>query len=117
MEQQTYGIKLAKKLFWWANLSCLALTSIYCFVTHQNPLDSFLLDFSIGLCIPYAFIKAEEYKDKVMGGMHGEFSQLSDRELLDVYKKSQTLPAGKQKAMYKGMLERELERRFGAAEV
>ncbi len=116
MEQQSYGIKLLKKLFWWANLPCLLLVSLYCVVTHQNPVDSFLFIFTISLCIPYAFIKVEEYKDKTMDRMCDEFSELSDKELINTLKRAHTLPSGKQKGMYIGMLESELERRFGSAE-
>ncbi|NDH68116.1 MAG: hypothetical protein EBY22_09510 [Gammaproteobacteria bacterium] len=73
MEQPSYGIKLLKKLFWWANLPCLLLVSLYCVVTHQNPVDSFLFIITIFLCIPYAFIRVEEYKDKTMDRIHNEF--------------------------------------------
>ena len=116
MEQQSYGIKLLKKLFWWANLPCLLLVSLYCVATHQNPVDSFLFIITISLCIPYAFIKVEEYKDKTMDRIHDEFSELSDKELIDTFKRAHALPSGKQKGMYIGMLESELERRFGGTE-
>ena len=116
MEQQSYGIKLLKKIFWWANLPGLLLASIYCVITHQNPVDSFLFIIAISLCIPYAFIKVEEHKDKMMNGMHNELSELSDKELIDTFKKAHTLPPGKQKGMYIGILEFELERRFGGTE-
>lgn len=116
MEQQSYGIKLLKKLFWWANLPCLILVSLYCVVTHQNPVVSFLLIITISLCIPYAFIKVEEYKDETIDRIHDEFSELSDKELIDTFKKAHTLRSGKQKGMYIGMLESELERRFGGTE-
>ena len=116
MEQQSYGIKLLKKLFWWANLPCLLLVSLYCVATHQNPVDSFLFIFTISLCIPYAFVKVEEYKDETIDRIHDEFSELSDKELIDTFKKAHTLPPGKQKGMYIGMLESELERRFGSTE-
>ena len=116
MEQQSYGIKLLKKLFWWANLPCLLLVSLYCVATHQNPVDSFLFIITISLCIPYAFIMVEEHKDKMMNGMHDELSELSDKELIDTFKKAHTLPPGKQKGMYIGILEFELERRFGGTE-
>lgn len=116
MEQQSYGIKLLKKIFWWANLPGLIFASIYCAVTHQNPVDSFLFIITISLCIPYAFIKVEEHKDKMMNGMHDELSELSDKELIDTFKKAHTLPPGKQKGMYIGILEFELERRFGGTE-
>ena len=116
MEQQSYIIKLLKKLFWWANLPCLILVSLYCVATHQNPVDSFLFIFTISLCIPYAFIKVEEYKDETIDRIHDEFSELSDKELLDTFKKAHTLPSGKQKGMYIGILEAELERRFGGTE-
>jgi Mg2+/citrate symporter len=82
MEPASYGIKLLKKLFWWANLPGLLLASIYCVITHQNPVDSFLFIITISLCIPYAFIKVEEHKDKMMNGMHNELSELSDKELI-----------------------------------
>ena len=111
-----YGIKLLKKLFWWANLPCLLLVSLYCVATHQNPVDSFLFIITISLCIPYAFIKVEEYKDKTMDRIHDEFSELSDKELIDTFKRAHGLPPGKQKGMYIGMLESELERRFGGTE-
>jgi len=116
MEQQSYIIKLLKKLFWWANLPCLLLVSLYCVATHQNPVDSFLFIFTISLCIPYAFVKVEEYKDETIDRMHDEFFELSDKELIDTFKKAHTLPPGKQKGMYIGMLESELERRFGGTE-
>ena len=116
MEQQSYIIKLLKKIFWWANLPGLLLASIYCVITHQNPVDSFLFIITISLCIPYAFIKVEEYKDKTMDRMHDEFSELSDKELIDTFKRAHALPSGKQKGMYIGMLESELERRFGGTE-
>ncbi|MEI6094900.1 MAG: hypothetical protein WCR08_08405 [Gammaproteobacteria bacterium] len=116
MEQQSYIIKLLKKLFWWANLPCLLLVSLYCVATHQNPVDSFLFIFTISLCIPYAFVKVEEYKDETIDRMHDEFFELSDKELIDTFKKAHTLPPGKQKGMYIGMLESELERRFGSTE-
>ncbi len=116
MEQQSYGIKLLKKLFWWANLPCLLLVSLYCVATHQNPVDSFLFIITISLCIPYAFIKVEEHKDKMMNEMHDEFSQLPDNELLDTFKRAHALPPGKQKGIYIEILERELERRFGSTE-
>ena len=116
MEQQSYIIKLLKKLFWWTNLPGLIFASIYCAVTHQNPVDSFLFIFTISLCIPYAFVKVEEYKDKTMDRIHDEFSELSDRELIDTFKRAHGLPAGKQKGMYIEMLESELERRFGGTE-
>ncbi len=116
MEQQSLGIKLLKKLFWWANLPCLLLVSFYCVATHQNPVDSFLFIFTISLCIPYAFIKVEEYKDETIDRIHDEFSELSDKELIDTFKKAHTLPPGKQKGMYIGMLESALERRFGGTE-
>ena len=116
MEQQSYGIKLLKKLFWWANLPCLLLVSLYCVATHQNPVDSFLFIITISLCIPYAFIRVEEYKDKTMDRIHDEFSELSDKELIDTFKRAHALPSGKQKGMYIGMLESELERRFGGTE-
>ncbi len=116
MEQQSYGIKLLKKLFWWANLPCLLLVSLYCVATHQNPVDSFLFIFTISLCIPYAFVKVEEYKDETIDRIHDEFFELSDKELIDTFKKAHTLPPGKQKGMYIGMLESELERRFGGTE-
>ena len=116
MEQQSYGINLLKKLFWWANLPCLILASIYCVVTHQNPVDSFLFIFTISLCIPYAFVKVEEYKDKTMDRMNDEFSQLPDNELLDTFKRAHALPPGKQKGIFIEILERELERRFGSTE-
>jgi hypothetical protein len=116
MEQQSYGIKLLKKLFWWANLPCLLLVSLYCVATHQNPVDSFLFIFTISLCIPYAFVKVEEYKDETIDRIHDEFSELSDKELIDTFKKAHALPSGKQKGMYIGILESELERRFGGTE-
>ena len=116
MEQQSHGIKLLKKLFWWANLPCLLLVSLYCVATHQNPVDSFLFIFTISLCIPYAFVKVEEYKDETIDRIHDEFSELSDRELIDTFKRAHALPSGKQKGMYIGMLESELERRFGGTE-
>ena len=116
MEQQSYGIKLLKKLFWWANLPCLILVSLYCVATHQNPVDSFLFIITISLCIPYAFIRVEEYKDKTMDRIHDEFSELSDKELIDTFKRAHALPSGKQKGMYIGMLESELEIRFGGTE-
>ena len=116
MEQQSYIIKLLKKLFWWANLPGLIFASIYCAVTHQNPVDSFLFIITISLCIPYAFIKVEEHKDKMMNGMHNELSELSDKELIDSFKRAHALPPGKQKGMYIGILERELEKRFGGIE-
>lgn len=116
MEQQSYIIKLLKKLFWWANLPCLLLVSLYCVATHQNPVDSFLFIFTISLCIPYAFIKVEEYKDETIDRIHDEFFELSDKELIDTFKRAHALPSGKQKGMYIGMLESELERRFGGTE-
>ena len=116
MEPASYGIKLLKKLFWWANLPGLIFASIYCVATHQNPVDSFLFIITISLCIPYAFIKVEEYKDKTMDRIHDEFSELSDKELIDTFKRAHGLPPGKQKGMYIGMLESELERRFGGTE-
>ena len=116
MKPASYGIKLLKKLFWWANLPGLIFASIYCVVTHQNPVDSFLFIITISLCIPYAFIRVEEYKDKTMDRIHDEFSELSDKELIDTFKRAHALPSGKQKGIYIGMLESELERRFGGTE-
>jgi hypothetical protein len=78
--------------------------------------DSFLFIITIFLCIPYAFIRVEEYKDKTMDRIHNEFSELSDKELIDTFKRAHALPSGKQKGMYIGMLEAELERRFGGTE-
>lgn len=92
------------------------LASTYCTVMHQNRLDSFWFVFTISLCIPYAFIKVEEYKDKTMVRMHDEFSQLPDNELLDTFNRAHALPPGKQKGMFIAILDRELERRFGGNE-
>ena len=51
-----------------------------------------------------------------MDRIHNEFSELSDKELIDTFKRAHALPSGKQKGMYIGMLESELERRFGGTE-
>ena len=95
-------------------MSFISFTLLCCYASESSGFLLFI--FTIFLCIPYAFIRVEEYKDKTMDRIHDEFSELSDKELIDTFKRAHALPSGKQKGMYIGMLESELERRFGGTE-
>lgn len=113
MKKSNRTVFFIKKLFWWLNLPCLGVVSIYCITTHQNALESLLFNFAFSLCVPYLLIMVEEYRQTTMNSYQDKFSQMSDREVLDMYEQAEDLPMSQQKIMHIKVLERELEKRFG----
>lgn len=116
MEKTTRIVFFVKKLFWWLNMPCLGMVSAYCIATHQNALESLLFNFTACFCFPYLFVRVEEYKQKAMKGRQDSFSQMTDEQVLDMYRQSDALPMSQQKVMHQEVLKRELERRFGELE-
>jgi len=112
MEKYRHLVWFTKKIFWLFNLPCLGLVSIYCIATHQIPLDSLLFNFAVGFCIPYLMIKVAEYRKKTMQRCHEEFDQLTDEEIINIYKKIKTARMGQQNALFREVLEQELQKRF-----
>lgn len=111
MEKKNNATSLVKKAFWCFNLPSLGAVSIYCIVNQQRALESLLFCMVAVLCMPYLFIKVEEYRKKAIDKCQDEFSDLTDDELVDLYKKADDAPSSPQKFMYMEALKKELRKR------